>query len=162
VAARIDVKRPAVVAAVLVIAGATLIAVELALGARDYGEVELDQACSAPPPQLEPNGLDPTIQRVVLTALSGAACELGTTREELVLSLSPRTGDRYGSWSDEELERALRAGLVQAVDDARARGELGPVEARVIRELAERAPVTLILEAAEQADLLSVLDLLDR
>jgi hypothetical protein len=153
--------RPAVIAAVLLVAGATLIAVELALGARDYGKVELTPACSAPPPRLERDGLDRTIQRIVLSALSGAACELGTTREELVLSLSPRSGGRYGSWSDEELEEALRAGLVRAVDDARARDELGSVEARVLRELAERAPVRLILEAAERADLLAALDLLD-
>jgi hypothetical protein len=78
-----------------------------------------------------------------------------------VLSLSPRTGSRYGSWSDEELEEALRAGLVQAVDDARNREELGSTEARVLRELAERAPVQLILEAAEHADIFSALDLLD-
>jgi hypothetical protein len=147
--------RGAVLAAALVVAGATLIAVELALGARDYGRVELTPACSAPPPRLEGGGLDRTTQRIVLSALTGAACELGTTREELVLSLSPRTGGRYGSWSDEELEETLRAGLVRAVDDARERGELGSVEARVLRELAERVPVQLILEAAEHADLLS-------
>ena len=154
--------RPAALAGLLLVAGATLIAVELALGARDYGRVELRPACSAPPTQLDRDGLDRAVQRVVLNALSEAACELGTTREELVLSLSPRTGSRYGSWSDEELEQALRAGLVRAVDDARARGELGSTEARLLRELAERAPVQLILEAAERADILSSLDLLDR
>jgi hypothetical protein len=153
--------RPAALAGLLLVAGATLIAVELALGARDYGRVELTPACSAPPMQLDRDGLDRGVQRIVLSALSGAACELGTTREELVLSLSPRTGSRYGSWSDEELERALRAGLVRAVDDARARGELGSVEARVLRELAERVPVQLILEAAEHPDILATLDLLD-
>jgi hypothetical protein len=155
-------RRPAVLVALLVVAGATLIAVELALGARDYGRVELTPACSAAPSGLEGGGLDRTTQRIVLAALSEAACELGTTREELVLSLSPRTGRRYGSWSDEQLEQALRTGLVRAVDDARARGDLGSTEARVLRELAERAPVQLILEAAEHADLLAALDFLDR
>jgi hypothetical protein len=150
-------RRPAVLAALVVATGATLIAVELALGARDYGRVELTPACSAAPPRLEGGSLDRTIQRIVLSALNGAACDLGTTREELVLSLSPRTGSRYGSWSDEELERALRSGLVRAVDEARDRGELGSVEARVLRELAERAPVELILEAAQHADLLAAL-----
>jgi hypothetical protein len=150
-------RRPAVLAALLVAAGATLIAVELALGARDYGRVELRPVCSAPPPRLDRGGLDGTIQRIILRALSGAACELGTTREELVLSLSPRTGSRYGSWSDDELEEAVRAGLVRAVDDAHERGELGSTEARVLRELAERAPVELILEAAEHADIIAVL-----
>jgi hypothetical protein len=150
-------RRTAVLAALLVAAGATLIAVELALGARDYGRVELTPACSASTPRLEGAGLDRTIQRIILGALSRAACELGTTREELVLSLSPRTGGRYGSWSDAQLEEALRVGLVRAVDDARARDEIGSVEARVLRELAQRAPVQLILEAAEHADIIAVL-----
>jgi hypothetical protein len=154
-------RRPAVLVALLLVAGATLVAVELALGARDYGRVELERACSAPPPRLDRNGLDRTIQRIVLSGLSEAACELETTREELVLSLSPRTGSRYGTWSDEELEEALQAGLVEAVDDARDRDELGSTEARVLRELAERTPVQLILEAAEHADLLSALDFLE-
>jgi hypothetical protein len=153
--------RPPVLIALLLVAGATLIAVELALGARDFGRIELTPACSAPPPQLGGDGLDRTMQRIVISALNGAACELGTTREELVLSLSPRTGSRYGSWSDEQLEHALRGGLVGAVDDARDRGELGSVEARLLRELAERAPVPLILEAAEHADILGALGLLD-
>jgi hypothetical protein len=152
--------RAAVLGALLVVAGATLIAVELALGARDYGRVELTPACSAAPPPVEGDGLDRTIQRIVISALNGAACELGTTREELVLSLSPRSGSRYGSWSDEELEEALRAGLVGAVDDARDRGELGSAAARVLRELAERAPVQLILEVAEHT-ILGALDLFE-
>jgi hypothetical protein len=89
--------------------------------------------------------------------LSDAACELGTTREELVLSFSPRTGRRYRSWSDSELERALRTGLVRAVDDAEDRRELNPVEARALRELAEHAPVDLILEAVKHVDTLAAL-----
>jgi hypothetical protein len=151
------VTRPVVLAALLVAAAATLIAVELALGARDYGRVELTPACSASPPRLAGGGLDRTVQRIILGALSGAACELGTTREELVLSLSPRTGSRYGSWTDEELEEAIRAGLVRAVDDAHDRGDIGSAAARVLSELAERAPVQLILEAAEHADLIAAL-----
>jgi hypothetical protein len=150
-------RRPAAVAALIVLAGATVISVELALGARDYGEVELTPACSPSSPQLEGGGLDRTVQRIVLDALSEAACELGTTREELVLSLSPRTGSRYGSWSDEELEEAVQAGLVRAVEEAHDRGELGSTEARVLRELAERAPVQLLLEAAEHTDILAAL-----
>jgi len=152
-------RRGALLVASLVVAAATLIAVELALGARDYGRVELTPACPAPSPRLEGGGLDRTVQRIVLSALNGAACELGTTREELVLSLSPRTGSRYGSWSDDQLEEALRAGLVRAVEDARDRGELGSLEARVLRELAERAPVRLILEAAEHADILAAFEI---
>jgi hypothetical protein len=147
---------PRAILAALAVASVTLLGVELALGARDYGEVELAPPCSAAP-TVDPGGFDGTVQRIVLSALNGAACELGTTREELVLSLSPRSGRRFGSWSDEELEQALRAGLVRAVDDARDRGELGSAETRVLRELAERAPLQLVLAAAEHVDSLAVL-----
>ena len=37
----------------------------------------------------EGEGLDATVQRIALDGLNGAACELGVTREDLVLSLDP-------------------------------------------------------------------------
>ena len=135
---------------VLAALAAALLVVELGLGARDYGRVELRPPCAARAP-FEGGRVDGTVQRIVLAALDDAACELGTTRERLLLSLAPRTGRRFGSWSDTELERALRAGLVHAIDDAQDRGDLGSVEARVLRELAERAPVALVRAAAEHA-----------
>jgi hypothetical protein len=142
--------------AALALAATSLLAVELALGARDYGRVELSKPCSAEP-TLARGSFDATVQRILLSALSDAACELGTTREELVLSFSPRTGRRYRSWSDSELEHALRTGLVRAVDDAEDRGELNAVEARALRELAEHAPVELVLEAGKHVDTLAAL-----
>jgi hypothetical protein len=142
--------------AVLLIAGATLIGVELALGARDYGRVELAPACSAST-TVDRGGVDGTVQQIALRALSVAACDLGTTREKLVLSLSPQSGRRFGSWSDQGLERALRGGLVRAIDEAQDRGELNSVEAGVLRELARRAPVELVVEVAKNADALSAL-----
>ena len=149
-------KRNGVLAA-LIVAAAVLIGVELALGARDYGEVELTPPCSAATPAIESGGLDATVQRIVLRALDAAACDLGISREELVLSLSPRSGGRFGSFSDAELERALRTGLVRAIDQSEADGEIGSVEARVFRELAERAPVELVRQAAEHANDLAAL-----
>jgi hypothetical protein len=147
---------PRTLIAALALAAVSLLAVELALGARDYGRFDLEKPCSAEP-TLSGGGFDATVQRILLSALSDTACELGTTREELVLSFSPRTGRRYRSWSDSELEHALRTGLVRAVDDAEDRGELNPVEARALRELAEHAPVELILEAGKHVDTLAAL-----
>ena len=141
---------------VLVLAASSLLAVELALGARDYGRVHLAAPCAAEP-TLPRGGFDATVQRILLNALGDAACELGTTREELVLSFSPRNGRRYRSWSDAELEHALRSGLVRAVDDAELRGELNSVEARALRALAEHAPVGLVLEAGKHVDTLAAL-----
>ena len=144
------------VIATLAAAALLLLAVELALGARDYGKVELGAPCQ-PNALFEPGGLDGTVQRIVLRGLDGAACRLGTTRERLLLSLSPASKGRFGSWSDDEIEAAVRASLVAAIDEADRRGDLNGVEARLLREVAERAPVDLVVGLASRIDDLSAL-----
>jgi hypothetical protein len=147
---------PRAVIATLAAAALLLLAVELALGARGYGEVDLGAPCR-PHALFEPGGLDGTVQRIVLEGLDGAACRLGTTRERLLLSLSPSSKGRFGSWSDDQVEAAVRASLVAAVDEADRRGDLNGVEARLLRELVERAPVDLVIGLAERVDDLSAL-----
>ena len=68
-----------------------LLGAELAAGARDVGEFVAEDPCTAPPDPYPGDGLDASIQRIALSTLNGAACELGTTRERLVLSLDDRT-----------------------------------------------------------------------
>jgi hypothetical protein len=134
--------------AVLAAAAVLLLAVELALGARDYGDVDLGAACQSHA-LYEAGGLDGTIQRVILEGLDGASCRLGTTRERLLLSLSPSSKGRFGSWSDGEVEAAVRASLVTAVGEAEGRGDLNGIEARLLREVAERAPLDRLVDLAE-------------
>jgi hypothetical protein len=75
------------------------------------------------------------------TGLDGAACELGTTREELVwLAPRPQPGVEI-RWDDETIEEAVRAGPVEAISDAEERGSVNALVAVVLREVAERAPV---------------------
>jgi hypothetical protein len=139
------------VIALLAAAAVLLLGVELALGARDYGEVHLGATCAQT--TLPPGGgLDRTVQRIVVGALDRASCRLGTTRERLLLSLSPNGGSRFKNWSDADAERVLRDSLVAAIDDAEQRGDLNGIEARILRELAQRAPVQLIVEAANHID----------
>ena len=147
---------PRAVIATLAAAALLLLAVELALGARHYGDVELGAPCQAHA-LFEPGGLDGTVQRIVLEGIDGAACRLGTTRERLLLSLSPASEGRFGSWSNDEVETAVRASLIAAVEEAERRGDLNGVEARVLREIAERAPVDLIVGLADRIDDLSAL-----
>ncbi len=147
---------PRGVIAALAAAALLLLAVELALGARDYGEVDLGAPCR-PHALYEPGGLDGTVQRVVLEGLDGAACRLGTTRERLLLSLSPSSNGRFGSWSNDEVEAAVRASLVVAIDEAERRGDLNGVEAGLLREVAERAPVDLVVGLAQRIGDLSAL-----
>jgi hypothetical protein len=135
------------------VAAAVLIAIELANGALDYGESKVADPCVARAP-FPGEGFEATIQRIVLDGLDGAACELNTTREELVLSIDPELG-RDVEWGRETLERAVRAGLLEAIADAEARDSIGGLEARIMREVVERAPLDWLIEGGSSlADIL--------
>ena len=118
-----------------------LLGAELAAGARDVGEFVAEDPCTAPPDPYEGDGLDASIQRIALSTLNGAACELGTTRERLVLSLDD--SNPYGdvTWDDEQLEQALRAGAHRAIDDANDRDAIPGWVAAALGFLVDRAPV---------------------
>ncbi len=140
--------------AVLLVGAGALIAVEFSEGATDTGELAIQDPCEPRPP-FPGEGIDATIQRIVLDGLDGAACELGTTREELVLSFEPRSGVEPIPWDDETIERAVRAGMLAAIDDAEERGSLNGFLATVVREIVERAPLQWLIDGGQElADLL--------
>ncbi len=142
----------AVLAALIVGVGA-LIAIEFANGATDYGTVEREDPCTAQD-DFSGSGLDATLQRIALSGLNGAACELGVTREELVLSFSPSVAPKEIKWDEATVERAVRKGMLKAVDDAEERGSLPGIAALLLREVIERAPIDwLIKGAGELGDL---------
>jgi hypothetical protein len=149
--AGVGVRRRAAAIAALALAAAAataLLAVEVANGAADAGALAVRDPC-APRRAYPGQGIDATVQRVVLDGLDGAACELGTTREELVLSLAPRTGAAPGPWDDATIERALRAGLLEAVDDAEQRGSLNGLVAAALRQVAQHAPVQWLVDGGQ-------------
>ena len=119
--------------AALAAAAAILIVVELALGSLHFGETKLADPCTAKPPSV-----DGVIQRLGLSALNGAACELGATREELVLSFVPSAGTKPIRWDKETIDRALRSGFDRAAKDVAGNGILGGVLAFVLREALTR------------------------
>jgi hypothetical protein len=136
----------------LLVAGVVLIAVELSRGALDFGESIAADPCAEREP-FPGEGFEATLQRIALDGLDGAACELGTTREELVLSFDSELGGEV-EWDQETLERALRSGLEEAIADAEARGSLGGLEASILRELVARAPLDWLIEGGgDLADL---------
>ena len=79
---------PVRVLAALLVAVGVLIVAELAAGALDFGETRIADPCTTEA-NFEGGGIDGAIQRFALSAISGAACELDTSREELVLSFVP-------------------------------------------------------------------------
>ena len=132
----------------LSVGAAGLIALELAEGAANAGALAVRDPC-APRPSFSGEGLDATMQRIVLDGLDGAACELGTTREELVLSLAPSSRVEPLPWDDETIELVIRAGLLESIDDAEQRGSLNGFVAVVLRQVVERAPVQWLIDGGQ-------------
>ena len=89
----------ATVAATLVVAVAMLAAEQVA-GASNVGTFQAADPCTAGPDPYPGSGLDAVGQRIALSALNGAACDLHTTRERLVLSLDPNSGYTDVTWDD--------------------------------------------------------------
>jgi hypothetical protein len=131
-------RRGDLVLAALGVAAVTLIAVELALGALSLGEPRLADPCTEKP-AFSGGGLDGAVQRFALTGLNGAACELHTTREELVLSFVPAADVKTVRWDRATIERALRTGFDRAADDAAGNGIAG----RLLKAALERISPSL-------------------
>ena len=105
-------------------AAVILIVLELALGALSFGVPRLADPCKASPGPTG-GGIDGAVERFARSTLDGAACELHTTREELVLSFVPATGTHRIRWSRPTVDRALRAGLQRAAHNLAGNGIAG-------------------------------------
>jgi hypothetical protein len=132
----------------LLVGAVALIGLELANGAADAGALAVRDPCE-PRPAYPGQGIDATVQRIVLDGLDGAACELGTSREELVLSLAPSSSTGPVQWDDATIERAVRAGLLGSIDDAEQRGSLNGVVAALLRQVVQHAPVQWLIDGGQ-------------
>lgn len=141
---------PVVVAAVVVLG---VLGLYLVLGGASFEPTPVADPC-APRAQGATDGIDEAIERVALTALDGAACDLGVSRESLVLAL--RDEEALAAFAREEgvprarAEAALREGLLRAIDEAEEDGTLPGFAAGLVRAAAERVPPRLLLELVEQ------------
>jgi hypothetical protein len=150
--------------AVAIALSLALIGTYLALGGASYKPVGVADPCK-PRPIEKPQGGGQVLQQVALSALDGAACDLGVSREDLTLALADRNSRerflREHRVTDEALEQALRAGLLRAVDDARRVDALSDLEASIIRAAIERLPIGVVIDVLERASGRGVLDLFD-
>jgi hypothetical protein len=160
--ARVPVLGSATLAAA-VAASVALVGAYLALGGASYKPVAVADPCK-PRPIERPEGGGEVLQQLALSALDGAACSLRVKREDLALALADRNArDRFlreHHVSNEDLEQALRAGLLRAVDDARRVDALSPLEASIIHAAIERLPIGVVIDVLQRASGRSVLDLL--
>jgi hypothetical protein len=130
----------------LLLAAAALLAVELGLGANGYGSGRLANPCR--PARFVGSGLDAAIQQIVLDGLDGAACRLGTTREELVLALGSGGGYPPRRWDRHTIEVAVRAGMVTTIDNAERRGEIPGPLAGLLRRAIRSLPLDQLIRGA--------------
>jgi hypothetical protein len=144
-----------VVAAAL--ASTALVAAYLAAGGSEYEPTPTADPCAAREWR-SPEGIEESAQQFALSALDGAACQLGVSREELAVALASEEARADfladQGLSDAELESAVRAGLVRGIDDAEAAGALSPLVADGARAVAERVPVDEAIALIEDAEAL--------
>ena len=100
---------------------AALVLAYAALGGGSYAPASVADPC-AQRAWRAPDGLQEAIEQIALSTADGAACELGVTREDLVLALGSESDlDRFAAdngVSRRQAENAIRDGLVRAIDDA--------------------------------------------
>ncbi len=138
-----------------IVASLALVGAYLAAGGSSYEPKQVQNPCE-PREWRDPQGLQEIAQQFSLSALDGAACELGVTRETLARALATpeareRFKERYGI-TDEKLAEAIRAGLVRAVDDAEEAGALSPILAVPLRETVQRIPLDQAIEIIDDAE----------
>jgi hypothetical protein len=137
-----------------VAAASALVGSYVALGGTSYEPTPVADPC-APRPARETDATGERIELVLLAAADETACALRVSREELVLAL--RSVDeledlaRREGRSSDELEDALRAGLVRAVDEAEREDLIGDVTANGLTFAAERLPLGLLLSVLRGA-----------
>jgi len=135
-------------------AAALLVGIYLALGGASYAPANVANPC-APRDWTEPDGLDEVGEQIVLSALDGAACKLGVSREEIVLAFeNEETLKAFGrehDVSEAELERLARIGLERAIDDAEHAGALSPRLADLVRGVVDRIPPGLLVDLLDRA-----------
>ena len=130
-----------------------LVGVYLALGGASYAPAAVADPC-APRGARNPEGFEQVAEQIVLSALDGVACELGVSREQVVLAFSSRASlERFAQEhgdSTEQLESLARAGLRRALDDAERANQIDPRIADLLRGLAGRIPISQLLDLLER------------
>jgi hypothetical protein len=121
-----------------------LVVVYLAAGGGRYAPTPVADPCQ-PRAWTSPDDLAEDAQQFFLSALDGAACELGVSREQLAAGLATEESRRQlaaeQGISDVELAVAIRAGLGRAIDDAERADVISPLVADGMRAVAARLPV---------------------
>jgi hypothetical protein len=146
--------RAKVLVGAAVAAALVLVGVYLAAGGSSYTPEKSQDPCKHRS-WSNPEGLQEIANQFSISALDGAACQLGVTRETLARALATPEGrerfkERYGI-DDAKLAKAIRAGLLRAVSDAEEAGALSPLIAGPLRATIEEIPLDRAIELVNDA-----------
>jgi hypothetical protein len=138
-----------------IVAALALSGIYLAAGGSSYAPEKTQDPCKHRPWR-NPEGLQQIAEQFSLSALDGAACELGVSRETLAQALATQASRerftrRYGI-DDAQLAKAIRAGLLRAVSDAEKAGALNPLLAAPLRETLRSIPLDQAVELINNAE----------
>lgn len=138
-----------------IVASVLLVGAYLAAGGSSYEPEKVQDPCK-PREWTNPQSLSQIANQFTTSALDGAACQLGVSREALARALATPEGrerfrERYGI-DDEKLARAIRAGLLRAVDDAEEAGALSPILAAPLRATLQQIPLEQAIEIINDAE----------
>ena len=139
--------------AVATVAAVGLVALYLGLGGASYAPAKSADPC-AERDWRQPSGFQEVAEQIVLSGLDGAACELGVSREQIVLAFAG--SNSLESFAREQgidvsrLEDLLRAALLRSLDDAERADAINPTIAGVLRQVIERVPIDTVLDLLEQ------------
>ena len=124
----------------------------LALGGASYEPTPVADPCVVRDWR-DPGGVQTVLEQIALSALDGAACELGVSREDLVLAVRDEASlDAFSlehGISRADAERAVENGLERALDDAEDAGALPGFVASLARRAVEALPPWLVLDALD-------------
>jgi hypothetical protein len=132
--------------AALGLAALALIIIEFALGAASFGQPRLADPCTATAGS-SGGGIQGAVERFTRETLDGAACQLHTTREELVLSFVPGAGTNKTHWSKQTIDQALQAGLDRASHALAGNGLFGDALAFTFRQAVAPTLESLLQQA---------------
>jgi hypothetical protein len=146
--------RGATAVVIAAISAVLLVGAYALAGGTDYAPAATPDPCT---PRHWPavSGLSDIETQVALSALGGAACTLGVSREELTLAFTDQSRlnafARKHGFSKKRIDDAARAGLNRAIDDGENSGAINGVEAFLLRAAAAATPIDKLIAYVRQA-----------
>ena len=139
----------AAAAIVLALAGVYALA-----GGTDYKPDAAPDPCAPYRWPQRVSGATAITEQVGLSALGGAACDLGVSREELTLAFADQgrldAFEKKHGFSSGRVNEAARAGLNRAVDEGEQAGAFNSVEAFLLHAAIGLAPIDKLISYVRQ------------